>query len=124
MNYTQLTKEKKAQIDILLEQGLSMRKTASILGISHSTISRYKAGIYKKRKINIEEKYDIFLRYLYSHYDYKTCSIEICVFKFKKSHLNAKCPTVQQVYNWINKGKIKLSKEDLCYKKIEVVKVI
>ena len=94
-----------------------MRKTASILGISHSTISRYKAGIYKKRKINIEEKYDIFLRYLYSHYDYKTCSIEICVFKFKKSHLNAKCPTVQQVYNWINKGKIKLSKEDLCYKK-------
>lgn len=117
MNYTQLTKEKKAQIDILLEQGLSMRKTASILGISHSTISRYKAGIYKKRKINIEEKYDIFLRYLYSHYDYKTCSIEICVFKFKKSHLNAKCPTVQQVYNWINEGKIKLSKEDLCYKK-------
>ena len=117
MNYTQLTKEKKAQIDILLEQGLSMRKAASILGISHSTISRYKAGIYKKRKINIEEKYDIFLRYLYSHYDYKTCSIEICVFKFKKSHLNAKCPTVQQVYNWINKGKIKLSKEDLCYKK-------
>ena len=94
-----------------------MRKTASILGISHSTISRYKAGIYKKRKINIEEKYDIFLRYLYSHYDYKTCSIEICVFKFKKSHLNAKCPTVQQVYNWINEGKIKLSKEDLCYKK-------
>ena len=117
MNYTQLTKEKKAQIDILLQQGLSMRKTASILGISHSTISRYKAGIYKKRKINIEEKYDIFLRYLYSHYDYKTCSIEICVFKFKKSHLNAKCPTVQQVYNWINEGKIKLSKEDLCYKK-------
>ena len=117
MNYTQLTKEKKAQIDILLEQGLSMRKTASILGISHSTISRYKAGIYKKRKINIEEKYDIFLRYLYSHYDYKTGSIEICVFKFKKSHLNAKCPTVQQVYNWINEGKIKLSKEDLCYKK-------
>lgn len=117
MNYTQLTKEKKAQIDILLQQGLSMRKTASILGISHSTISRYKAGIYKKRKINIEEKYDIFLRYLYSHYDYKTGSIEICVFKFKKSHLNAKCPTVQQVYNWINEGKIKLSKEDLCYKK-------
>ena len=94
-----------------------MRKTASILGISHSIISRYKAGIYKKRKINIEEKYDIFLRYLYSHYDYKTGSIEICVFKFKKSHLNAKCPTVQQVYNWINEGKIKLSKEDLCYKK-------
>ena len=40
MNYTQLTNEKKAQIDILLEQGLSMRKAAEILKISHSTISR------------------------------------------------------------------------------------
>ena len=79
MNYTQLTKEKKSQIDILLDQGLSMRKTAEILGISHSTISRYKANIYKKREVDINKKYDTFLRYLYSHYDYKTCSIEICV---------------------------------------------
>ena len=61
MNYTQLTEKKKVEIDILLNQGLSMRKVASILNISHSTISRYKAGIYKKRKINIEEKYSIFL---------------------------------------------------------------
>ena len=83
MNYKQLTKEKKAQIDILLEQGLSMRKTAEILGICHSTISRYKSNIYKKRKININEKYDIFMHYLYTHYDYKTCSIEVCVKKFK-----------------------------------------
>ena len=45
MNYTQLTEKKKAQIDILLEQGMSMRKVATIIGISHSTISRYKAGI-------------------------------------------------------------------------------
>lgn len=117
MNYTQLTNEKKAQIDILLDQGLSMRKTAEILNISHSTISRYKSGVYKKRKINIEEKYDIFLKYLYSHYDYKNCSIEICVYKFKRSYLNARCPTVQQVYNWINESKIKLTKDDLCYKK-------
>ena len=102
MNYTQLTKEKKAQIDILLEQGLSMRKVATILGISHSTISRYKAGIYKKRIIDIEEKYDIFLRYLYTHYNYKTQSIEICIFKFKRNYSNAKCPTIKQVYNWIN----------------------
>lgn len=117
MNYKQLSKEKKAQIDILLEQGLSMRKTAEVLGISHSTISRYKANIYKKREINITKKYDIFLQYLYSHYDSKTCSIEICVHKFKRSYLNAKCPTIQQVYNWINAGKIKLNKKDLCYKK-------
>lgn len=117
MNYTQLTNEKKAQIDILLEQGLSMRKTAEVLGISHSTISRYKAGIYKKRKVYIDKKYNIFINYLYTHYDYKTCSIEICVFKFKKQYLNAKCPSVKQVYNWINEGKIKLTTNELCYKK-------
>ena len=117
MNYTQLTNEKKAQIDILLSQGLSMRKAAEVLGISHSTISRYKANLYKKRMIDITKKYEIFLQYLYSHYDYKTCSIEICVMKFKKYYLNAKCPTTQQVYNWINEGKIKLHKKDLCYKK-------
>ena len=60
MNYKQLTEEKKAQIDILLEQGLSMRKTAEALGISHSTISRYKSNYYKKRKIDIKNKYNIF----------------------------------------------------------------
>lgn len=46
-----------------------MRKVASILEISHSTISRYKAGIYKKRKIDITEKHKIFIEYLYTHYD-------------------------------------------------------
>ena len=99
MNYKQLTNEKKAQIDILLEQGMSMRKTAEVLGISHSTISRYKANIYKKIKTDISKKYDIFLNYLYTHYDYRNCSIEICVVKFKKSHLTANCPSIKQVYN-------------------------
>lgn len=117
MNYTQLTSEKKVQIDILLEQGLSMRKVADILKISHSTISRYKSGKYKKRKIDITKKYDIFLTYLYNHYNYKTCSIEICIFKFKRNYYNAKCPSIKQVYNWINDGKIKITKEKLCYKK-------
>lgn len=117
MNYKQLTNEKKAQIDILLSQGLSMRKTAEVLGISHSTISRYKANIYKKREIDISKKYEIFLQYLYSHYNYKTCSIELCVYKFKKAYINAPSPNVKQVYNWINEGKIKLKKNDLCYKK-------
>ena len=117
MNYKQLNEEKKAQIDILLTQGLSMRKVAEILNISHSTISRYKNNIYKKRKIDINKKYDIFLKYLYEHYDYRFCSIEICVMKFKKSYLLANCPSVKQVYNWVNEGKIKLTKKDLCYKK-------
>ena len=117
MNYKQLTEKNKVEIDILLNQGLSMRKVAEILKISHSTISRYKAGIYKKRKIDISEKYDIFLNYLYTHYDRKTASIEVCIYKFKRNYLNAKCPTVQQVYNWVNEGKINLTKDKLCYKK-------
>lgn len=116
-NYTQLTEKKKVEIDILLKQGLSMRKVASILGISHSTISRYKAGIYKKRKININEKYQIFLDYLYTHYDRRTSSIEICVYMFKKRYKTVKCPTTKQIYNWINEGKINLTREKLCYKK-------
>ena len=117
MNYTQLTEKKKVEIDILLKQGLSMRKVASILGISHSTISRYKAGVYKKRKIDITERYPIFLDYLYNHYDRRTCSIEICIYKFKRSYRMAKCPTIKQVYNWVNQGKINLTRDKLCYKK-------
>ena len=117
MNYTQLTDKKKVEIDILLKQGLSMRKVASILGISHSTISRYKAGVYKKRKIDITERYPIFLDYLYSHYDRRTNSIELCIYMFKKRYKTAKCPTIKQVYNWINAGKINITRDKLCYKK-------
>lgn len=117
MNYTQLTDKKKVEIDILLKQGLSMRKVASILGISHSTISRYKAGFYKKRKIDITKRYPIFLDYLYSHYDRRTNSIELCIYTFKKRYKTAKCPTIRQVYNWINEGKINITKDKLCYKK-------
>ena len=56
MNYNQLTEKKKVEIDILLAQGNSMRKVAKILGIHHTTISRYKRGIYQKRKINKTNK--------------------------------------------------------------------
>lgn len=117
MYYTQLTEKKKVEIDILLKQGLSMRKVALILGISHSTISRYKAGIYKKRTINIKEKYKIFIDYLYTHYDRKTSSIEVCIFMFKKRYRGVKCPSVKQVYNWINEGKINIDKNHMCYKR-------
>lgn len=117
MNYTQLTEKKKAQIDILLEQGMSMRKVAKVLGVNHSTISRYKAGIYKKRKINIEAKYEIFIKYLFDHYDKRHHSIEVCINSFKKQYTMARCPSVQQTYKWIRDGKIFLTKEKLCYKK-------
>ena len=53
MNYKQLTGKKKVEIDILLEQGLSMRKVGKILNISHSTISRYKAKKYRKREMKV-----------------------------------------------------------------------
>lgn len=117
MNYKQLTEKKKVEIDILLKQGLSMREVGRRLGISHSTISRYKNGVYKKRKIDIHKKYEIFIKYLFDHYDNKTCSIEVCVYKFKKQYIFAQSPSVKQVYNWINEGKMFLTKDKLCYKK-------
>ena len=104
MNYTQLTKEKKAQIDILLSQGLSMRSVGKILNISHSTISRYKKGIYKKRKIDINKKYDIFINYFYNHYDYRNNSIEVCVYMFKKRYKGVICPLFTMI--WILLGAI------------------
>lgn len=117
MNYKQLTEKKKVEIDILLKQGLSMRKVAKILGIHHSTISRYKAGIYKKRKIDINKKYEIFIKYLFDHYDKRHHSIEVCLYRFKKEYLGVRSVSVKQVYNWVNEGKIYLKKKDLCYKK-------
>ena len=49
MHYKQLDQEMKVKIDTLLEMGLSMRETGRRLGISHSTISRYKNNVYHKR---------------------------------------------------------------------------
>ena len=116
MNYTQLT-EKKVEIDILLKQGMSMRKVASALGISHSTISRYKAGIYKKRTIDIKNKYSVFLSYLYTQYDKRNKSIEVCIYMFKKRYKGAICPSIKRVYNWINEDKININKSNMCYKR-------
>lgn len=117
MNYNQLTEKKKVEIDILLQQGLSMREVGRKLNISHSTISRYKNNIYKKRKTRLDDKYEIFLNYLYNHYDRRHASIEVCVHLFKKRCRYAPSVSVKQVYNWINKGKINISREQTCYKR-------
>lgn len=117
MNYTQLTDKNKVEIDILLRQGYSMRQVAKIIGVHHSTISRYKAGIYKKREIDINKKYEIFIKYLFDHYDRKHHSIEVCIHIFKKRYKEAKCPSIQQTYKWIRDGKIFLTKDKMCYKK-------
>lgn len=117
MNYKQLTEKNKVEIDILLSQNMSMREVGRRLGISHSTISRYKSGKYKKRKININKKYEVFIKYLFDHYDRRHNSIEVCVHKFNKNYKYARSVSVKQVYNWINEGKIFLTKDKLCYKK-------
>ena len=117
MNYKQLTEKKKVEIDILLKQNMSMREVGRRLKISHSTISRYKSGKYKKRKIDINKKYEIFIKYLFDHYDRRDHSIEVCHYKFKKMYPGVKCVSVKQVYNWINQGKIHISRKDTCYKK-------
>jgi IS30 family transposase len=117
MNYTQLKDKNKVEIDILLKQGMSMREVGRRLNISHSTISRYKSNYYKKRKIDINKKYEIFIKYLFDHYNQKHSSIEVCIFKFKRSYRLAPCPTMKQVYNWINEGKIHITKDMMCYKK-------
>lgn len=117
MNYKHLTEKNKVEIDILLKQNLSMREVARRLKISHSTVSRYKAGIYKKRKIDIYKKYELFLKYLFDHYDKRDHSVEVCVYQFKRMYLGAPCVTVKQVYNWIEQGKIHIKRKDTCYKK-------
>ena len=117
MNYKQLTGKNKVEIDILLKQNLSMREVGRRLGISHSTISRYKSGKYKKRKIDINKKYEIFIKYLFDHYDKKDHSIEVCIYQFKKQYIGIPHVTVKQVYNWINQGKLFIIRKDTCYKK-------
>lgn len=117
MNYKQLTCEMKAKIDVLLDEGYSMRATAKILKISHSTISRYKNKIYQKRTLDVTVKYQEFLEYLDKYYDRKTRSIEVCVYKFKRYNPRKKCPSYQQVYNWINNGLITIKPNHMCYKR-------
>jgi IS30 family transposase len=117
MNYKQLTEKKKVEIDTLLNQGMSMRQVGKILSVSHSTISRYKSKLYRKRKTDINKKYEVFIKYLYDHYDSRNHGVEICVHKFKKKYIFAPSVSYQQVYNWINKGRIAITREKICYKK-------
>lgn len=117
MYYKQLDEKKKAQIDILLECGMSMREVGKRMNVSHSTVSRYKNKVYQKREYNPEEKYKDLITYLYKNYDWRCKSIELCVRDFKKYHPRKACVSYQQVYNWIREGKIKIREEDTCYKR-------
>lgn len=117
MNYKQLDEKKKAQIDILLETGCTMREVGRRMKISHSTISRYVNKVYKKREIDIHKKYREFLEYLYKYYNWRNKSIEVCIYEFQRYHPDKACVTYQQVYNWINEGKIDIRVQDTCYKR-------
>ncbi len=117
MNYKQCDEKKKVQIDTLLANGYSMRKAAKALNISHSTISRYKNKVYKKREVNLNEKYKDFLNYLYKNYCWRSRSIEVCVHQFKKYYPHKPSVTMQQVYKWIHEGKIEIKEKDTCYKR-------
>lgn len=117
MNYKQLDEKMKVKIDTLLENGMSMREVGRRLNISHSTVSRYRRGVYKKRVINLKDKYEDFLNYLYTHYDWRCNSIDVCVNSFRKRYPYKPHVSTQQVYNWINEGKINISRDQTCYKK-------
>ena len=117
MNYKQLDQKKKAQIDILLENGYSMREIGRLLSISHSTVSRYHKGHYQKRQLDIHVKYKDFLEYLYQTYDWRVRSIEICVHNFKKYYPYKPSVSCKQVYNWINDGRINITIKETCYKR-------
>lgn len=117
MKYKQLTDEIKAKIDILLETGNSMRTSAKILGISHSTISRYKNKVYVKREIDINIKYKFLIKYLEKHYDRRNRSIEVCMYNFNRYHSSYPKVSIQQIYNWINSGKISINPKKMCYKR-------
>ena len=117
MKYKQLNKKIKDQIDILLSIGYSMRQVGRELNISHSTISRYKSNHYKKRKIDIRHKYNHLIDYLNSRYDPKVRSIDVCLNNYRRYHPHKPCVSVQQVYNWINQGKLTIDPLRMCYKR-------
>lgn len=117
MKYKQLTDNLKAQIDILLQTGNSMRQVGKLLGISHSTVSRYKNKKYTKREIDVRTKYAVLISYLEKHYDRKDKSIEVCLHNFQRYHSTEPTVTVQQVYNWINKGLLSIEAKKMCYKR-------
>lgn len=117
MKYKQLTDKVKAQIDILLDTGFSMREAGRKLNISHSTISRYKNGVYTKRTIDIHQKYAHFIDYLHQKYNPQHHSIDICVLNYRRYHPHKPCVSAQQVYNWINQDKLQIKPQRMCYKR-------
>lgn len=95
-----------------------MREIGRRLNISHSTVSKYLNKIHKPRSmLDIHAKYKDFIEYLIERYDWRVNSIEACVYKFKKYYPTKPSVSAQQVYNWINDGKIEIQPKDTCYKR-------
>ncbi len=94
-----------------------MRQVGKLLCISHSTVSRYKNKKYTKREIDVRTKYSVLISYLEKYYDRKDKSIEVCLHNFQRYPSTEATVTVQQVYNWINKGLLSIEAKKMCYKR-------
>ncbi len=51
-------------------------------------------------------KYSNLIDYLNSHYEPKVHSVEVCLSNYKRYHPYKPIVSAQQVYNWINQGKL------------------
>lgn len=136
MNYTTKYKHlddfQRGQIEILLENNISINQIAKIIKRNKSTISREIKRIsgkycsekasydaWLKRKLSYkspDERFSKFLTYLLKNYDRKWKSVQnIC--HDAKRFILAKVPTVATVYNWISSGKISIKRNEMLYKK-------
>ena len=57
------------------------------------------------------------IAYIEEHYDRKTMSIEVCMYNFCRYHTTHPKVSVQQIYNWINTGRINIDPKNMCYKR-------
>lgn len=88
----------------------------------YTTYRKKESGDRLEREEHIKPQCERFVKYLYDYYNYRNNSIGVCVEIFKRKYSYAPCASFQQVYNWINTGKINIRREELCYKKKKKLK--
>ena len=130
MNYKQLNEYERAIINTYLSTGKSIRFVANLLNRSPSTISREikRNGIDKnngikahgksilRRKLSKQinlDKYKDFLNFFYDNFDKRFNGPSVIINISKKNNLFENIPSHQSLYNWINKGMLKVTKRML-----------
>ena len=130
MNYKQLNEYERAIINTYLSTGKSIRFVANLLSRSPSTISREikRNGIDKNNGIKAHEKsilrrklskqinldkYKDFLNFFYDNFDKRFDGPSVIINISKKNNLFENIPSHQSLYNWINKGMLKVTKRML-----------